>query len=395
MAAMIIPVPAGATEVRVDFTVPTSPQPPLAPVESPVGLKITRASTQAIIGKDGATYTLRLKQNAASPEDAGLYRNGVYITGSFVTSVTYEGNNTFLETTTVHGSWRKVVNGTVVTTTFVSAPVTPSPPTGPVVTPPPTVPGGVDPTVLPPLPAGYSQTFLDQFTGSTLDTSKWTPNTMTGADSYIDRPIFDPSNVVVKDGLLYLKCDRLNGRVRSGGIITREKFSQRYGLFEACYTYGTLNDGDFASFWMVPQPNSRGWPDFGEMDINEGSNNEMLTSLHMRDLNPQYPVSDGNRNLSNRSTRIPNDPSKTFNVYGFEWTPDVVRWLLNGVEVFRVDRGAGFFSRYPWVEPRSMLLQRFILAAGDPGSEWGGSIPSNFDVSSTAKVAWVRVSKRA
>jgi len=361
-----------------------------------VGAKITvaNAGLQMIVGKDLALYTLKLKQNAASPADFGLFRNGVYITGADVTSVTYEGENTFLETTTAHGSWRKAVNGTVVTTTFVAAPVTPSPPTGPVVTPPSSVPDGVDPTVLPPLPAGYVQTFLDQFTGDALDPTKWTANTMTGGDSYDNRPIFDPSNVVVKNGLLHFKCDRLNGRVRSGGIFTREKFNQRYGLFEACYTYGTLNDGDFTSFWMVPYPNTRSHPDFGEMDINEGSNNDMLTSLHQRDLNPQFPNGDANRHLSNRGTRLPNDPSKTFHIFAEEWTPDLVRWLLNGVEVFRQDRGAGFFAKYPWVEPRSLLLQRFILAAGDPGSDWGGSIPSNFDMASTAKVAWVRVSKK-
>jgi hypothetical protein len=399
------PVPPGATEVVIDVTPtfviapssppPVTPPPPPAPSESAVGATITVASSAAafITGKDGARYTLQLKAGGISATDRGIFRNGIYGTGGDVVSIVYEGNNSFLETTASYGTWRKVFNGTAVTTTRITGPVTPSQPTGPSV-PAPTVPNGVDPTVIPPLQPGYVQTFLDEFKGDALDLSKWTPNTMSGADSYTNRPIFDPSNVVVRNGLLHLKCDRLNGRVRSGGIFTREKFSQRYGLFEACYTYGTLNDGDFASFWMVPQPNDRSWPDFGEMDINEGSNREMLSSLHQRDLNPNYPVGDGNRNLTNRATQLPNDPTQTFNIFAEEWTPDLVRFMLNGVETSRIDKGAGFFGRYPWQEPRSMLIQRFILAAGDPGSDWGGSIPSNFDLSSTAKLAWVRVSKR-
>jgi len=399
-----ISVPAGATAVVVDFETlpvspPVTPPSPPAPAESAIGttLAVNTAAPAKIIGQDLATYTLARRPNAASSADYGLFRNGAYLTGADVTAVTYEGNNTFLETTTRHGAWRKVVSGASWVTTFVPAvSPTPSPrsPPNPTTPPPVGAPDAVDPTVIPPLPAGYVQTFLDEFSGNALDVSKWTANTMTGPDSYGDRPIFDPSNVVVRNGLLHFKVDRFNNRARSGGVFTKEKFTQRFGLFEACYSYGSASDGDFSSFWLTPWPNLRSWPDFGEIDINEGSNFDMLTSIHQRDLNPQYPAGDGRRNLSNKGTRLAADPSKVFNVFAVEWTPDYIRWLLNGVEGDRQDRGAGFFGKYPWVEPRQMLLQRFILQAGDPGSDWGGSIPSNFDMSSTAKIAWVRVSQK-
>jgi beta-glucanase (GH16 family) len=91
-------------------------------------------------------------------------------------------------------------------------------------------------------PSGWKLTFSDEFGGSTLDTSKWTPEHSTYGDGGGSIHCNTPNNLRVTGGALviegrkeHIRCPNNGGidREYSTGLVrTRGKFSQAYGRYE-------------------------------------------------------------------------------------------------------------------------------------------------------------------
>lgn len=89
---------------------------------------------------------------------------------------------------------------------------------------------------------------------------------------YVNEP---GENLILKDGYLTFKGkqvkpspDRLNNRNRqyditTGGFTTQEKYSWKYGRFEANVFFP---DNAWGALWMMPDEKPRGWPGDGEID---------------------------------------------------------------------------------------------------------------------------------
>lgn len=138
-----------------------------------------------------------------------------------------------------------------------------------------------------PLPLGVSGTwklkFDDEFSGSSLDLSKWEPNWLAGNDTSITPPdnsndlnCMDPAQVSEGGGVLTLsavarQCRAANSvtyQYASGLINTYKSFNFSYGYLEARIYLPSSNGAfvNFPAFWA----DGRGtWPATGELDVME------------------------------------------------------------------------------------------------------------------------------
>jgi len=88
--------------------------------------------------------------------------------------------------------------------------------------------------VPPPLPAGLEQTFLDEFDGSLLNTSAWTPSNVEHLNA-----CYDSSSIQVRGGYLAITASHGKTKCTGGGIKNYTSglinstglFSQRFGVF--------------------------------------------------------------------------------------------------------------------------------------------------------------------
>jgi beta-glucanase (GH16 family) len=183
--------------------------------------------------------------------------------------------------------------------------------------------------------------FDDEFDGSTLDRTKWVPQT-NFAGSLEQYACFrdDPSNVSVANGAATLTLLKLaqpevcpttgvTTDIMSGGISTYHLFSQQYGRFEArIKNTATDAPGLHEAFWLWPDnrvsyPES--WPTAGEIDVAETYSNYtmyVLPFLHyVADfLGIQFGV---NTNACTAYRGV-------WNTYTLEWSPNRIEVFVNG-----------------------------------------------------------------
>ncbi|NER10648.1 glycoside hydrolase family 16 protein [Muriicola jejuensis] len=144
---------------------------------------------------------------------------------------------------------------------------------------------------------------------------------------YTDRP----ENVTVNNGVLIITARREDfqgSAYTSARLITRGKFEQTYGRFEARIRvpYG---QGMWPAFWMlgVPDSPSEIWPSIGEIDIMEMRGQQPTTligSVH----GPGYSAGEA----ISKEYVFQNDRMDTgFHVYGIEWGPDYVNHYVDDV----------------------------------------------------------------
>jgi len=144
---------------------------------------------------------------------------------------------------------------------------------------------------------------------------------------YTDRP----ENVTINNGVLVItaKEESFEGSgYTSARLITKGKFQQTYGRFEARIRvpYG---QGMWPAFWMlgVQETPSEVWPNIGEIDIMEMRGQEptkLIGSLH----GPGYSAGEA----ISKEYIFPNDRLDTgFHIYGIEWGPDYVNYYVDDV----------------------------------------------------------------
>jgi len=187
-------------------------------------------------------------------------------------------------------------------------------------------------------------TFDDEFTGTSLNTSKWVPQVtansgyVTGAGSATACYVNSPNNVSVSGGYLRLTalkaaapftCSDPYGsfttRYTAGMVSTYGLFDQTYGAFEvnAELPQSTVL-GLQETFWLYPQNLTYGaWPASGEIDFAE--------------FYSEYPELDVPYIHYNEATIDPDVTAydcvinaSTFNTYGLQWSPDSLTMYYNG-----------------------------------------------------------------
>ena len=183
-----------------------------------------------------------------------------------------------------------------------------------------------------------SVVWADEFSGTEVDTTKWSFQTGDGCSEGIcgwgnnELQSYQVDNASVSNGTL--KIEAREERVRnkaytSARIRTLNKGEWAFGRFEARIKM-TVGQGIWPAFWMLPTDEVYGgWPQSGEIDIMENIGSEPSTvhgTIHYGD---PYP----DNQSTGASFTLPGGERFTdaFHEFAIEKEAGVIRWMVDDV----------------------------------------------------------------
>lgn len=230
----------------------------------------------------------------------------------------------------------------------------------------------------------------DEFSGNTLDGTKWNYQTGTGCAEGIcgwgnnELQYYKQENISVSNGTLKITAIKENQQgsaYTSGRINSSGKGDFTYGRFEASIKLPDAH-GLWPAFWMLSTNEPYGgWPQSGEIDIMEfvASNpDEIFGTIHYGD---PYP---NNQYQGNGFTLHSGTFPEAFHEFAIEWEPGEIRWFLDGVlySVKRVEDVVPY--NWPFDQDFHFLLNVAV------GGNLGGAV-NNAMLPATMEVDYVRV----
>jgi beta-glucanase (GH16 family) len=242
----------------------------------------------------------------------------------------------------------------------------------------------------------WSCTFDDDFAGSTLDRSKWMPQTnfASGVQAAHACYVDDPSVINVSGGSLNLTLHKVGTPVSctfggmsgptnyvSGSVMTYHLFSQQYGRFEArVKNTATTAPGLHEAFWMWPDDrvaSTTVWPYAGEMDVSE------TYSIYSKLAIPFLHYSaDIYGNLVGVNTAWNCAAYRgVWNTYTLEWSASRITIKVNGRTCMTNTSGDPAFQK-PYIMALSQMM-------GTTGNVYDGRAP----VPATMNIDYVRAWK--
>lgn len=239
----------------------------------------------------------------------------------------------------------------------------------------------------------YKLVWSDEFDGSALDESNWTPQTGGGgwgnqeAQYYTARQ----ENLRVEDGCLVIEARKEqyeNNEYTSARIYSKGKREFTYGKLEARILL-PAGQGTWPAFWTLG--NRGNWPNCGEIDIMEHTGN-----VPNRIMGTLHTVKDKYGSRSSRTYTGIENIENNFHVYGCEWTceeksgKDVIRFYVDDVVYSeQVEEVVDDDEYWPFNRPNYFIINLAL------GGTLGGNInDAIFDNPVLMKVDWVRVYQR-
>ena len=169
----------------------------------------------------------------------------------------------------------------------------------------------------------------------------------------------------------------------TGGIKSNGRFGFTYGYVEARILSNPWI-GHFPAFWMMPEDQSAGWPDCGEIDIWEAIDTDGR-SYHTVHSNWTYDLGHKNNPQSSFNTGVSYD---RYHTYGLEWNEKTLIWYIDGKEVGRYAKSTNSSQlsqgQWPYDKHFHLILNQSV---------GNGSWAKDADVSHTyeTRFDWVRV----
>ena len=185
----------------------------------------------------------------------------------------------------------------------------------------------------------YKLKFADEFNGkdgSLPDASTWhncTRENPTWKRFTSQTPEGQRATAFIRDGKLVTRAikntidEEGDVDMISGAIESSDKMYFTYGRIEGRLCT-TPHRGNFPAFWLMPQDNSAGWPNAGEIDIWEQIDTESKT-YHTVHTHPTYDLGLARPNSGSKSI-----VSDEYHVYTLEWEPELLTWYVDGEKVF-------------------------------------------------------------
>lgn len=222
----------------------------------------------------------------------------------------------------------------------------------------------------------------DQFDGSELDLTKWSliqtsPSQYDNSPDWKKHMTANEEVYAVESGKLYLKgINNPNNPddprpFLTGGVNSQGEFSFLYGKIEI-RAKKECAQGAWPALWMMPKKSVYGgWPHSGEIDIMEHLNFDSIIhhAVHTR----YTKVLNNTTNPPQKTGNIKTDVTE-WNIYGLEWTPDILIWTVNGRETFSYPRVEGLdpeMKQWPFDQPFYIILSQQI------GGSWVGKVNSD------------------
>lgn len=184
-------------------------------------------------------------------------------------------------------------------------------------------------------------------------------------------------NAIVEGGFLKItaKAENFSGfNYTSARMKTQDKFDFTYGMVEIRAKLPT-GGGTWPALWMLGANfPSVGWPASGEIDIMEhvGNSQDVIHgTLH-------FPGNSGGNGVGGSTTV--SGVSSEFHIYAMKWTPERIRFYVDGVEFFT-------FVNTPATPFHNDFFLIFNVAMG---GTFGGNVEDGF-TQSTMEVDYVKV----
>ena len=219
---------------------------------------------------------------------------------------------------------------------------------------------------------------LDDFTGTSLDRSKWDYEWGYVRNGELQN--YQDSNAVVNNGILELQGRKdSNGTWTSASIISKGHFAFMYGKIE-CRAKIDPTRGSFSAFWTLgdsleygyhnwASPDTLGewWAYCGEFDVMEFYSGKLTCGTFF--------------NEKEESGRV------FYNNYDFNaWHTFAMEWLENGTLIFSIDGNE--LSRTSATNNRAFHIPHFILINQAIGAS--GGTPADSTTAITQYVDWVK-----
>ncbi|MGB8168923.1 MAG: glycoside hydrolase family 16 protein [Chthoniobacteraceae bacterium] len=225
---------------------------------------------------------------------------------------------------------------------------------------------------------GYRLAWSDEFDKPALDGAKWNTSFAPkvhpiGCNN--EKQVYAPENVMVRSGQLVLRAERKPREglpFTSGMISSHDKFSQRYGWFEA-RIHVPRGPGLWPAFWLLPD--DRSWPP--EIDIMEHKGrfpDRVWMTLHL-------PQPGTWRSKSSGGEWAGPDFTASIHTFAVEWEPGSIRWYIDGIERQHVGQTTPDVPMY-------VILNLAV------GGDWDGDPDAETAFPAEMWIEWVRVYRR-
>jgi beta-glucanase (GH16 family) len=245
--------------------------------------------------------------------------------------------------------------------------------------------------------------FKDEFNksvNSPIDSSKWTAEI--GGNGWGNQELEYYTNSIENayhdgSGSLVIKAIKLTPPLNltcwygpcqytSARLVTKGKFDQKYGRFEARIKI-PRGQGMWAAWWMLGNDiDTVGWATCGEIDVMENIGREP-NIVHATVHGPNYNGANGIGgpfSLANNQAF-----ADDFHIYSTEWSENLLRFYVDGTlykTITPSDIPQG--SRWVYDHPFFMILNLAI------GGAWGGNPDNTTPFPGEMKIDYVRVYKR-
>jgi len=245
--------------------------------------------------------------------------------------------------------------------------------------------------------------FRDEFnkaSGAPVDATKWTMETGGGGwgnqelqyytndteNAYHDGAGSLVIKAIKKDLPPSFKCWYGQCKYTSARLISKGKFDQKYGRFEARIKI-PRGQGMWSAFWMLGSDiDAVGWAQCGEIDVMENIGREPLI-VHGTVHGPGYSGADG----IGAPFSLTNDKkfADDFHVYAAEWSENKIGFYVDG-KLYKTIAPKDLPAGKKWVyeHPFFMILNFAI------GGNWGGAPDETSVFPQTMIVDYVRVYRR-
>lgn len=181
----------------------------------------------------------------------------------------------------------------------------------------------------------------------------------------------------IRDGKLVTRCikntiaEEGDVEMISGAIESSDKMYFTYGRVEGRLRT-TPHVGNFPAFWLMPQDNSAGWPNAGEIDIWEQIDTENKTyhTVHT------HCTHDLHLALPNSGSTYTN--AADYHVITLDWTPTLLTWYVDGTKAFSYAKTKLSFllekGQWPYDKPFYLILNQSV-----GNGSWAKNCDVNFE----------------
>ena len=215
----------------------------------------------------------------------------------------------------------------------------------------------------------YKLKFADEFDGedySLPNADAWhncTRENPTWKRFTSQTPEGQQATAFIRDGKLVTRAikntiaEEGNVDMISGAIESSDKMYFTYGRIEGRLRT-TPHTGNFPAFWLMPQDNSAGWPNAGEIDIWEQIDTENKT-YHTVHTHVTYDL---HQALPNSGSAYTN--AADYHIIALDWTPELLTWSVDGSKIFSYAKSTNQSlldqGQWPYDKPFYVILNQSV-----------------------------------